>query len=88
MTTKVNIYCLFESDGNFYGVYSSLKAAHRDALKISNKGIREVFLEANGIYHKATFAKLRSFFQGEMDKKIRYVSGAHGAFIVKTKLKE
>ena len=88
MTTKVNIYCLFERDGNFYGVYSSLRAAHRDALKISNRGLREVLIEENGRYHKATFETLRGFFQGEMDKKIRYINGSTGAVILKTKLKE
>ena len=88
MTTKINIYCLFEVDGNFCGVYSSLKAAHREALKICHKGAREVLLEVNGHYQEATFAHARSLFQGTTDTKIRYVAGRYGAGIVKTKLKE
>ena len=87
MTTKINIYCLIEIDGNFRGVYSSLRAAHRDALKICNKGTRNVLVEVNGRYQKADFPDVRSLFQGEMDKTVRYVAGRHGVYLIKTKLK-
>ena len=86
--TKINIYCLFESDDNFYGVYSSMKAAHRDALKICNKGHSRIFLEIDGEYVPATLPSLRALLQGEIDKKVRYTSGKYTARLVKTKLKE
>ena len=86
--TKINIYCLFESGDNFYGVYSSLKAAHRDAVKICNKGPGKVLLEVAGEYRPATMVELRSIFNGEMDVKVRYTSGEHTARLVKTKLRE
>lgn len=86
--TKINIYCLFEGDGNLHGVYSSLKAAHRDALKICNRGHASVLLETPAGYQNASLSALRSLFQGEIDVKVRYTSGEHWARIVKTKLKE
>ena len=36
--TNIYIYCVFDGAGIFLGVYSSLKAAHRDALRAANKG--------------------------------------------------
>ncbi len=88
MTTKINIYCLFEGDGNLYGVYSSLKAAHRDALQICNRSHARVLLEAPAGYIPATLEALRGVFQGEIDVKARYTAGKYSARIVKTKLKE
>ena len=43
--TKINIYCLFQSDGALYGVYSSIKAVHRDALKLCNTGATGVYIK-------------------------------------------
>ena len=86
--TKINIYCVFEGDGNLHGVYSSLKAAHRDALKICNREHGRVLLEAANGYTPATLPALKSLFQGEMDVKARYTAGKHSARIVKTRLKE
>lgn len=86
--TKINIYCLFERNDNFYAVYSSLKAAHRDAIKLCNQGNSRVFLEIGGEYVAANIQNLRSVFNGEMDIQVRYSAGKHSAKIVKTKLKE
>jgi hypothetical protein len=86
--TKINIYCLFEGDGNLCGVYSSLKAVHRDALKICNQSHTNVLLEIKGAYQKASLPTLKALLQGEMDVKVRYTAGKHSARIVKTKLKE
>lgn len=86
--TKINIYCLFGKNDVFHGVYSSLKAAHRDALKLCNKGGTNVFLEIGGTYVGATISNLRSIFNGEMDVKARYTSGEYTARLVKTKLRE
>ena len=88
MSTKINIYCLIENDGNFRGVYSSLKAAHRDALKVCNRGPRNILVEVNGRYQKADLSDVRSLFQGKVEKTIRYVSGRYGVYLIKTKLKE
>ena len=42
--TKIYIYCLFDTFDNFIGVYSSLKAVHRDAIRLANHGTcREFF---------------------------------------------
>jgi hypothetical protein len=86
--TKLYIYCLFEKDDNFYGVYSSLKAAHRDALKLCNKGSSEVFIATADSPQKPSFGLVRSLFQGECDVKVKYISSAASAVIVKTKLRE
>tara|TARA_R110002110_G_scaffold168693_7_gene370348 strand:+ start:5402 stop:5665 length:264 start_codon:yes stop_codon:yes gene_type:complete len=86
--TKINIYCLFYGEGSLHGVYSSLKAAHRDALKICNQSNNNVLLEVDGEYTQAKFAVLRNLFQGESNIKVRYTSGDYSARIVKTKLKE
>jgi len=86
--TKINIYCLFEGDGNLHGVYSSLKAVHRDALKICNRAQARVLMENASGYSPATFEALRNLFQGETDVKARYTAGLYSAHIVKTKLKE
>lgn len=45
--TKIYIYCLFDEKDVFWGVYSSLKAVHRDALKIANQGKFAVFMETD-----------------------------------------
>lgn len=86
--TKINIYCLFEGDGSLHGVYSSLKAAHRDALKVCNRSNTRVLLEVETGYISASLGALRNIFQGEVDVKARYTSGKHSARIVKTKLRE
>ena len=86
--TKINIYCLFERDDNFYGVYSSLKAAHIDAVKLCNKTNSRVFLQIGGEYVEANMQNLRSVFNGEMDVKVRYTAGEYTARLVKTKLRE
>tara|TARA_B100000131_G_scaffold298768_1_gene318550 strand:- start:379 stop:642 length:264 start_codon:yes stop_codon:yes gene_type:complete len=86
--TKLYIYCLFEKDDNFYGVYSSLKAAHRDALKLCNKGNSEVYIITESGPSKPTFGAVRGLFQGECDVKVKYTSNVATAVIIKTKLRE
>ena len=86
--TKINIYCLFETGDNFYGVYSSLKAAHRDALKICANSSSRTLIEVKGEYIEASETNLRKLFQGETEVKARYTSGYRTAKIVKTKIKE
>lgn len=86
--TKLYIYCLFEQDDIFHGVYSSLKSAHRDALKISNKGPAGVYIKHEGEYIAPTLPILKKIFNGEVDIKIEYASASARATIIKTKLKE
>ena len=50
--TNIYAYCLFGQNEMFCGVYSSLRAAHRDALKLCNKGSSEVFLKSDEEYLK------------------------------------
>ena len=86
--TKIYIYCLFEKDDKFCGVYSSIKAAHRDALKICNKGGASVYLRTGETVEKPTVKLLRNIFKGEMDLKVTYHSDKTSVTILKTKLKE
>lgn len=86
--TNIYAYCLFDRDDNFHGVYSSLKAIHRDALKLCNKGATEVFLKTETGYVKPSLAILRKIFKGEIDTKVHYVSGAAEIKILKTTLRE
>ncbi len=88
--TKIYCYCLFDGQGNFHGVYSSVNAVHRDALKICNKGRGSVLMELSGgrVVAPSTTI-LRNTFKGSFDVQVVY-SGAHPhkAKIIKTKLKE
>lgn len=88
--TKIYIYCLFNGQDTFYGAYSSLKAVHRDALKIANRGSSEVVMHApfNNEINKATLTCLRNVFKGKCDVQVYYKCGAHAAKIIKMKLKE
>ena len=88
--TKIYIYCLFDRQDTFYGVYSSLKAVHRDALKIANKGRSSVTLEAPfaDVITNATLTNLRNVFKGECDVRLFYRCGSHTAKIIKMKLRE
>ena len=86
--TKIYIYCLFEGGDVLHGVYSSLKAAHRDALKMTNTGQRGVYMnyEGNSVTHDLKL--LRNIFAGEFDIRVDYYSDNNRASILKTKLKE
>ena len=86
--TKIYIYCLFDKDDNFKGVYSSLKAVHRDAIKLCNQGNSSVFVEINGSIAPPSLTVLRNVFKGEMDVKVKYLSDKNQANIIKTKLRE
>lgn len=87
--TKIYCYCLFDGRGNFHGVYSSVNAVHRDALKICNKGNENVLMEAHGAPLIPSVTVLRNAFKGAFDVQVIYSGGSlHKARIVKTKLKE
>lgn len=86
--TKIYIYCLFERDGALYGVYSSLKAAHRDALKLTNDGGRGVYINHEDKMVAPNLKLMRKIFAGEFDVKVSYFSDNSVVNILKTKLKE
>ena len=86
--TKLYIYCLFGEGDVFEGVYSSLKSAHRDALKIANRGTSSVYMRHRGRNAPATLPSLKKIFNGELDIKVEYFSTGSRATIVKTKLRE
>ena len=86
--TKIYIYCLFDEGDVFYGVYSSLKAVHRDALKLSNKGDFPVSMETPEGIVSPSLTTLRNTFKGKCDIIVRYRAGRNMAKVIKTKLKE
>jgi len=85
--TKIYIYCLFDQLGNFMGVYSSLKAIHRDAIKMCNRGTTSVLMLDDGSYSVPTLTLLRNTFKGKCDYVIQYMSDGAAAKIYKTKLR-
>jgi len=86
--TKIYIYCLFEGADIFHGVYSSLKAVHRDALKLCNKGPTPVYIKLDDEFTRPSLTLLRNIFKGELDVKVQYMSSTQNATIIKTKLRE
>tara|TARA_R110002020_G_scaffold36514_1_gene109878 strand:- start:2370 stop:2633 length:264 start_codon:yes stop_codon:yes gene_type:complete len=86
--TKIYIYCLFDKFDNFLGVYSSLKAVHRDAIKICNKGGSRVFMTAKAASAACSLTLLRNTFKGVCDLEVKYQSDTQFVKIYKTKLRE
>jgi len=87
--TKIYCYCLFDGRGIFHGVYSSVNAVHRDALKLCNKGVENVLMEMDGHHVTPSVKTLRNTLKGAFDVQVTYTSGPlHKAQIIKTKLKE
>ena len=86
--TNIYIYCVFEGDQVLHGVYSSIKAAHRDAVKLCNQGNSRVYIRHDGEGKIPTVTMLRNIFKGEMNIKIKYWSDAKSATILKTRLRE
>jgi len=86
--TKINIYCLFDNHQSLCGVYSSIKAVHRDGLKLCNDGHSAVHIRYNGEYQKPNVTMLRNIFKGETDVKIDYLSDKTKITILKTSIKE
>tara|TARA_Y100000592_G_scaffold36880_1_gene58451 strand:+ start:6411 stop:6674 length:264 start_codon:yes stop_codon:yes gene_type:complete len=86
--TKIYIYCLFEDGDVLAGVYSSLKSAHRDALKLCNRGGSGVYINYQGKSLRPELRLLRNIFKGEFDLKLDYFSQNSKVTILKTKLKD
>ena len=70
------------------GVYSSLQAVHRDALRMANRGVSSVYMvhENNAIAPSLT--SLRNIFKGKCDVEVKYRTANTNIRIYKTKLKE
>jgi len=85
--TKIYIYCLFDVD-RFVGVYSSLKAVHRDALKLSNRGFSNVFMIHEEKMLRPSLTELRNIFKGRCDVDVKYRTDNTLVKVYKTKLKE
>lgn len=87
--TNLYIYCLFDTAQNFKGVYSSLKAVHRDALKMANRGNSSVrlFTEEHSP-HAATLLTLRNLLKGKCDTHVTYRTDRSIVTIYKTRIKE
>lgn len=86
--TNIYIYCVFEKDQQLHGVYSSIKAAHRDAIKLCNKGNTSVYIRHEGQSIVPTIRMLRNIFKGALDIKVKYASNSMSATVLKTKLRE
>ena len=86
--TNIYIYCVFEGDQILHGVYSSIKAAHRDAMKLCNRGNSKVYIRHGNESRSPTVTMLRNIFKGEMNIKIKYWSDVASATVLKTQLKE
>ena len=86
--TKIYIYCLFDTFDKFLGVYSSLKAVHRDALKYCNRGITPVYMVYDNVATSPSLVKLRNTFKGACDVEVQYRTDRGSIRIFKTRLKE
>ena len=86
--TNIYIYCLFDERDRLHGVYSSLKAVHRDTVSLINTGVSNVYMESPRGMLQPSLKTLRNTFKGVCDVVIRYRSGRRVAKILKTKIKE
>lgn len=88
--TKIYIYCLFDTSTGeqFKGVYSSIKAVHRDALKLANRGDSKVYMFHEGDQINPTLVGLRNTFKGKNNTSVTYRTNRSIITVFKTKLKE
>jgi hypothetical protein len=86
--TKIYIYCLFDTMDAFIGVYSSIRAVHRDALKLANRGTSGVYLVYENDVVPPSLTTLRNVFKGKCDVDVKYRTNSTNVRIYKTKLKE
>ena len=86
--TKIYTYCLFDGDDTFHGVYSSLAAVYRDAIKLANRGQSRVMLRTEDGWVDPDLTTLRNVLYSKCDVIVLLQSGRHRAKILKTRLKE
>ena len=70
------------------GVYSSIRAVHRDALKLANRGHSNVYMTHNDIVGAPSLTSLRNVFKGKCNVDVKYRTNSTSIRIYKTKLKE
>lgn len=88
--TKIYIYCLFDTRkaNTFLGVYSSIQAVHRDALKLANKGDSRVRMFCEEKIIDPTVSNLRNVLKGRQDITVTYRTNRTHITVYKTRLKE
>ena len=86
--TKIYIYCLFDDNESLHGVYSSLKSAHTDAMKLANQGGSGVYIFYEGKSMQPDLTFIRNIFKGVIDLKVNYFSSKRKITVLKTKLKD
>jgi|TARA_A100001011_G_C14290745_1_gene836086 hypothetical protein len=86
--TKIYIYCIFDNEDGLHAVYSSLKSAHKDAMKLANRSGTGVYVFHDGKSMQPDLTFVRNIFKGEIDLKVYYYSNKHKITILKTKLKD
>ena len=89
--TNIYIYCLFDRNDVLHGVYSSVEAVHRDAVKLSVRlGVgKDILMEIGDTKQPANAKSLRNLLRGCFDVRVQYYTSRFvSAKIVKTKLKE
>jgi len=86
--TKIYIYCVFDAEDGLYGVYSSLKAAHSDAIKLANRSSSGVYVVHEGKSMQPDLTFIRNIFKGVIDLKVNYYSNKSKITVLKTKLKD
>ena len=69
------------------GVYSSIKAAHRAAVKLANSGSSKVYIQTENGLQEPDLSSL-NIFKGKCDIIVKYRGGKTSSRILKTKLKE
>ena len=70
------------------GVYSSLKAVHRDALRRANRGGSQVLMVHGNDVLPPSLTDLRNIFKGKCDYSVSYRTPHTNVKVYKTKLKE
>jgi len=86
--TNIYTYCLFDHNDNFEGVYSSLKAVYRDALKLSNSSHTSVLMLTESGWQTPSLKDLRNTLKGNVDVIVKFRSTTAGSKILKTNLRE
>ena len=88
--TKIYIYCLFDTSrsNKFLGVYSSIQAVHRDALKYANRGDSRVAMFCENKMIEPTISNLRNTLKGKQDLAVTYRTNRTHVTVYKTRLKE
>ncbi len=86
--TNIYIYCLFDTSDELLGVYSSLKAVHRDALKLANRGTSRVRLVHGADVSSPSLTRLRNIFKGKCETEVKYRTHQTMIRVFKTRLKE